>query len=226
MEGITTHADLPDNIDTSLYNMVASALKENPKTRALAEEQILAIAQLAVVEGKVNDELWLHDQIKAAEDASPHIPGSKILKIPVNQPASIENQADLDQLAEAHQLWMDSVLHPTKPNQGGRANLRGCDLRGLSLEGLDLRGANLQGANLSGCAARGVILTTADLRDADLSGAQLISAKLRRCKLDRANFSDANLEGADLRRVQVDKTIWKDVHLEGALLDDPSPIKS
>ena len=215
----------PQGVDQQLFNMVHSALKESPKTRSLADEQIIEIAGLAIVEGKFQDEVWLHDQIKAAEDASPHIPGSKIPKIPVNLPASIENQEDLDKVAEQHGLWMESVLHPTRPNKGGRANLKGCDLRGLNLEGMDLRGANFHLANLSGCQASGANLSTSNFSEADLSGIQLESSKLRRCNFSGANLTGANLEKADLRRIEREGTIWQDANLNEVILEEGVEIK-
>lgn len=217
---------VPEGVDKNLYIMVLTALKENPKTLNLSEEQKCQIAELAIIQGKFNDELWLHDKIKMAEDDSPHIPGSKILKIPVNGPASIESQNDLDEVLKGHQAWMDSVLHPSKPNAGGRANLSSCNLSGMNLEGVDLRGANLMGANLSEVKATGANLTTCNLEGANLKGAQLDAAKLRRCKLEGADLSGSRLTKADLRRVTFNNdTQWTEESLREDILADHDLMK-
>lgn len=221
MDAVEEKIVAPAGVDANLYTMVLTALRDSPKTRNLTEEQLAQISELAILEGKFNDEVWLHDKIKLAEDDSPHIPGSKILKIPVNQPASIERQADLDEIIAKHQEWMDSVLHPTKPNKGGRANLKGADLSEMNLEEVDLRGANLKGANLSGVKASGANLTTCNLEGANLEGAFLEAAKLRRCNFENANLSKANFNRADLRRVVFnDGTLWDEAVLSDVKADE------
>jgi hypothetical protein len=80
-------------------------------------------------------------------------------------------QADLDQILQAHALWLRSIY-----KEGQQANLSGANLADA-----DLSKAWLEGANLSG----------ADLFDADLSRADLSWTNL-----SGAVLADANLSGA------------------------------
>jgi hypothetical protein len=63
-------------------------------------------------------------------------------------------QTELDQILEAHKLWLAVDPAGIRADLSGAdlsgANLRGADLGGADLSGADLSDANLSGANLSG----------------------------------------------------------------------------
>jgi uncharacterized protein YjbI with pentapeptide repeats len=119
---------------------------------------------------------------------------------PTAQPseiAVINSAEDLESVLELHKSWIESVLDPQRPVQGGRANLKGVNLDGFNLEGCDLRGASMQRASLKGTNLKGANLTGCDLTQADLEEADLTKAKLRRAVLQNANLIGARLDDTD-----------------------------
>jgi hypothetical protein len=97
---------------------------------------------------------------------------------------SMRFSEELQQIVEAHCLWVES-----KHSQGKRA-----DLSGMNLQGVDLYGAMLKGANLSHA-----LLLKADLSDCDLERASLEHTDLTGASLAWANLQYSNLRGACLR---------------------------
>lgn len=203
----------------SPYDLVVNTLRSHPSAQLLTEEQLQSVAQAAIVEKKINDPLWLQEKIKQVEDQAQNIPGSKIPKMKVNRPAEIRSQEDLEDVIEAHKLWLADVLHPSRGVTSARANLTGCKLSGLDLSEADLRGAKLSQADLSHCQLSGAQLSTCDLSDANFTGASMEAVKLKRCKLNGTNFTDANLRRADLRRSEGEGTIWLNTCLDDAILE-------
>jgi uncharacterized protein YjbI with pentapeptide repeats len=122
-------------------------------------------------------------------------------------------QDDLDQILQAHDLWLNS-----KGKEGQRADLEAANLIAAYLIGANLSGAWLFGANLSGAE-----LQLADLRRAELSGANLrgaglnetnlSGAKLGSADLSGAEFSGANLSGAQLSRANLSKVNLSNANL-------------
>lgn len=125
-------------------------------------------------------------------------------EVPLSKPAVIDSPEDLIPILAAHLEWIESVVDPKKPIQGGRANLVGCCLSGFDLAGVDLRGANLQEADLSDANLFQANLSTANLANANLTNTNLTEAKLKRSFLRGANFEGTKLEGVDFR--------WADYH--------------
>lgn len=90
---------------------------------------------------------------------------------------------------------------PSRPRDGGRADLIGANLRGADLRGADLRGAYLIAADLSGADLRVADLIGVDLRDADLSGADLTGCLfLTQAQLDSAKGDAGTLVPRSLTR--------------------------
>ncbi|MGE0173478.1 MAG: pentapeptide repeat-containing protein [Oligoflexales bacterium] len=111
--------------------------------------------------------------------------------------AIINCAEDLESVLELHKTWIESVLDPARPVQGGRANLKGANLDGFDLEGRDLRGASMQRVSLRGANLKGANLTGCDLSQADLEEADLSRAKLRRAVLQNASLIGARLDDTD-----------------------------
>lgn len=214
------------------------ALRENPQTRDLQEQQRIMLVERALRDQCRGDHAWLArwvPRLQAGENIlldspTPTIPGAapdaaakpgdkKAEKGPpeitVSQPTQVTSQEELDDLLEMHRHWIKQVLEPGLDLGPGRANLKGSDLRAFQLEGADLRAARLEHCNLSGVSLMGANLAGANLAGANLEGASLERARLRRANLTGANLKGANLSRADVRHIQ-----WKGVTIEGADFTD------
>jgi hypothetical protein len=214
------------------------ALRENPQTRDLQEQQRIMLVERALRDQCRGDHAWLSmwvPRLQAGENIlldspAPAIPvaapdpaakpGDKKAEkgppeITVSQPSQVTSQEELDDLLEMHRHWIKQVLEPGLDLGPGRANLKGSDLRAFNLEGADLRAARLEHCNLSGVSLMGANLAGANLAGANLEGASLERARLRRANLTGANLKGANLSKADLRHIH-----WKGVHLDGADFTD------
>jgi len=110
-------------------------------------------------------------------------------------------QDKLDEILEAHRIWVES-----NGVVGKRAFLRFADLRGLKFHG-----ATLQGANLTFAFMRGLDLEGVNFNDAKLEGADLCNAYLR-----DASFIDADLSRADLTGADISYAFFISAKLEGA----------
>jgi nucleoid DNA-binding protein len=115
--------------------------------------------------------------------------------------ASMRLSEELQQIVEAHCLWVDS-----KHCQGKSA-----DLSGLDLQGVDLYGSMLKGANLSRA-----LLLKADLSDCDLEQANLEQANLTGASLAWANLQYSNLKGACLKETDMQMADMTGANLTGA----------
>lgn len=228
------------------------ALRENPQTRDLNENQRIMLVERALRDQCRGDHAWLAimvPRLLAGEniliDSSPAGSGSATEtaakagdkkpekvhpEITVSQPAVVTSQEELDDILEMHRLWIKQVLEPGLDLGPGRANLKGSDLRAFNLDGADLRAARLEHCNLSGVSMMGANLAGANLSGANLQGACLEHARLRRANLSGANLTKARLGKADLRHIQ-----WKGVTIEGADFTDaigapesvpPSPLEA
>ncbi len=220
-----TKSNLPEYIDPQIHTLVVAAIKENILARTLNEEQVNQVAIQAIQENKMNDQIWLQQAIRKAEEESPHIPGSKIPKIPISKPDIIACQADLDYVVERHAQWIASILHPSKANQGGRANLSGCDLSGLIFDGVDLRGAKLAGCTISKAEIVGSNFSTCDFSDANLSHCIFDSVSFRRANLSRVVFDGCQLRKVDFRRANWEGSSWEQAVAEELVLDPGRKIK-
>ncbi|HYX35866.1 MAG TPA: pentapeptide repeat-containing protein [Oligoflexus sp.] len=212
------------------------ALRENPQTRDLQENQRIMLVERALRDQCRGDHAWLSvmvPRLQAGENilletpagadaaaASPAKPGDKKPEkahpeITVSQPAVVTSQEELDDLLEMHRHWIKQVLEPGLDLGPGRANLKGSDLRAFNLDGADLRAARLEHCNLSGVSLMGANLAGANLAGANLEGACLERARLRRANLAGANLTRARLCKADLRHIQ-----WKGVTTEATDFTD------
>ncbi len=203
--------------------VLLAALEENPESRDLSAEQKLDIVDLALLEKRFHDPVWLTEVVLNQKMQGPW--GKKHVEIPVSRPVNIRNQSELDHLLEEHRSWIAQVLQPSEPLGAGRANLKGNDLRAFCFDGVDLRSANLEGCNLSGCSFIAANLAGCNLSQANLEGAILHKAKLRRARLNQANLSRVKAFAADLRQIQCEGTLWQDSDLRDLIHDETLPKK-
>lgn len=216
---------LPNNIDPQMHALVSAAIKDKVLARTLTEEQVSQVAIEAILENKVSDEMWLQQAIRRTEESSPHIPGSKIPKIPISQRQTITCQEDFDRIVENHAKWIANILHPTKANEGGRANLSGSDLSGLVFDGVDLRGANMANCKIEGAALIGSNFATCNFSGTAFKNCSFDKVSLRRAKLDKVTFESCRLSQVDLRRASWESSTWNEVAAEQLLLDPNRKIK-
>lgn len=99
---------------------------------------------------------------------------------------------DLQQILNAHQLWLNKIKSGKWADLGWK-NLVRANLKGANLEWANLGGAALDYANLEGINLKGANLVGASLRNANLKGANLINADLTRVDLTKANLENAVL---------------------------------
>jgi len=210
------------------------ALRENPQTRELQDNQRIMLVERALRDQCRGDHAWLAvmvprllagenillDQPAGAPLAAPgktadKKPEKAHPEITVSQPTVVTSQEELDDLLEMHRHWIKQVLEPGLDLGPGRANLKGSDLRAFNLDGADLRAARLEQCNLSGVSLMAANLAGANLAGANLEGACLERARLRRANLAGANLTRARLCKADLRHIQ-----WKGVTIEAADFTD------
>lgn len=209
------------------------ALRENPLTLGLAEEQLLMLVEKALREKCRGDSAWLAPMVARllagenlleteaplpAEPAKPAFAAQSTQQPPsisIAPATLIYSQDELDAALAAHSLWIKHVLEPGLDLGPGRANLKGSDLRAYNLDGADLRAANLEDCILSGVSLVGAKLAGAKLSRAKLDGACLEASRLR-----RANLSGADLRGARLRAADLRHAIVKGANFEGADLSE------
>lgn len=150
-------------------------------------------------------------------------------KSDVRRPARPMPRRRLEQILQAHALWLAAQERSVTPPRGAkpadftaanlqRAYLVGADLRLAEFVDADLRGANLQGADLRGArfwfARMGnANLQGADLRGASLGAAELLSANLQGAQLERAHMTQADLDAADLRGANLREAILAHANL-------------
>jgi hypothetical protein len=203
--------------------VLLAALSENESTKDLSDEQKLAIVDLAIVEQRFQDPVWLQEAVLNVKMQG--ILGKKQVDIPVSRPVLIATQDELQEVIDAHHKWIHHTLEPTEPLGAGRANLKGNDLRHYCLDSVDLRSANLESVDLSHVSLISANLSGANLSGANLEGAILHRAKLRRTRLNQANLSGIKALGTDLRQIQCEGAIWAGAELRDVIFDDTLPKK-
>ncbi|MBC7660018.1 MAG: pentapeptide repeat-containing protein [Chitinophagaceae bacterium] len=203
--------------------VLLAALEENPLSKELTHEQKLDVVDLALLEKRFHDPVWLGEAVLNVKMQS--LSGKKHVEIPVSRPVPISSQADLDQVLEAHRSWISEVLQPTQPLGAGRANLKGNDLRAFNFDAVDLRSANLEGCDLRGCSFITANLAGCNLTGANLEGALLHRTKLRKAKLNGTNLSGVKAFGTDFRQITCEGTIWTGSELRELVFDDTMPKK-
>ncbi|RYZ55094.1 MAG: pentapeptide repeat-containing protein [Proteobacteria bacterium] len=203
--------------------VLLAALEENPESKELSHEQKLEVVDLALLEKRFHDPVWLTEAILNIKMKA--ISGKKHVEIPVSRPVLISSQSELDEVLEAHRNWINQVLQPTEPLGSGRANLKGNDLKAYNFDGVDLRSANLEGCDLSGCSFITANLSGCNLIGANLEGSTLHKAKLRKARLDKANLSSAKAFGTDFRQISCEGTNWSGSELRELVFDDSLPKK-
>ncbi len=197
------------------------ALRENPQSSELSENQRLMLVERALRDQCRGDHAWLATMIPRlmagedilaekplpAADKNPAKSPEPLTKphpeITVSRPTQVSSQEELDDLLEMHRLWIKQVLEPGLDLGPGRANLKGCDLRAFNLDGADLRAAKLEACDLSGVSLMRAHLAGANLSGANLEGANLEGARLRRADLSGAKLNRACFQKADLRHTQL-----------------------
>jgi hypothetical protein len=225
-----------------LISAMLGALQENPLAQGLDDQVLLTLCERAIKEQTINDTAWLDTQLQTLRTehglAAPVAPDSTAngtaktdpdkaqdkdstyQQVTVSEPVHPESQEQWDGILQKHQNWIQSVLHPKRHIEAGRANLTGADLRAFDLSGVDLRGAILKEANLQGCQLIKTNLATAQLQGANLDEANLEGANLRRANLLGCSFAHTNLTKADLRKCQFeDEALRQAEHLETAVTD-------
>ena len=203
--------------------VLLAALDENEVSKLLSSEQKLDVVDLALIEKRFHDPVWLQEAVLNVRMQA--LSGKKNIDIPVSRPLLITTQDELEAVVNAHFKWISQTLEPTEPLQAGRANLKDNDLRAFRLEGVDLRAANLEGVNLAGVSLLSANLSGANLNGANLAGAILHKAKLKRARLNNANLSGVKAFGADLRQIQCEGTRWEGSELRDLVFDDCLPKK-
>jgi hypothetical protein len=203
--------------------VLLAALEENPQSKELTHEQKLEVVDLALLEKRFHDPVWLTEAILNIKMKA--LSGKKHVEIPVSRPVLISSQSELDVVLEAHRNWIDQVLQPTQPLGSGRANLKGNDLKAFNFDGVDLRSANLEGCDLSGCSFITANLSGCNLTGANLEATVLHKAKMRRARLDKANLSNAKAFGTDFRQISCEGTNWSGSELRELIFDDSLPKK-
>lgn len=112
------------------------------------------------------------------------------------------DQAELDEIAEQHQVYLNGS------RGGARANFKFRDLSGLSLKGYNLSQADftasrLVGADLSHGIFEAACFFACDLRHASLEHAAFLRADFRGAYIAGANLSGADLASADFREGKI-----------------------
>jgi hypothetical protein len=203
--------------------VLLGALEENPQSKELTHDQKLEVVDLALLEKRFHDPVWLTEAILNIKMKA--LSGKKHVEIPVSRPVLISSQSELDEVLEAHRNWIDQVLQPTQPLGSGRANLKGNDLRAFNFDGVDLRSANLEGCDFSGCSFITANLSGCNLIGAKLEAAILHKAKMRKARLDKANLSNVKAFGTDMRQISCEGTNWSGSELRELIFDDSLPKK-
>lgn len=220
----------------AMVSVLLSALKENPLCEGLSDDELLAICEEAMEQGKVSDAEWLAKRVaflKGVEyDPSQSINGAvaapaaeqekekfRLDDIIVTDRPNVTCREDLNTVLEAHAAWIQSVVNPNSKIGGGRAHLDEMDLSDYDLSGVDLRGANLRRTKLVRTNLSGANLSTADLTGALLEETNLTAAKLRKAVLIDTHMIKTILTNADLRRAETKGCHCQEVLWEGAQVE-------
>lgn len=100
-------------------------------------------------------------------------------------------QDELDQIVEAHELWICG-------RGGAQADLSGKDISNLNLEDAELTAAKMIRTNMSGCNMRGCVLEEAVCSGANMSGVDATGAHMSNSYMEGTNLTGACLNEADL----------------------------
>ncbi|PKK83255.1 MAG: hypothetical protein CVT49_09630 [candidate division Zixibacteria bacterium HGW-Zixibacteria-1] len=156
------------------------------------------------------------------------------------QPLREISDEELNQVLEAHKLWLLpgdkegvradlSYVNLAQRDLNGinltDAILQGCQLEGAKLAGANLTKALCAGANFGGALMHLAFLANASLLASDLRGAHLFradlsSAILSNAKIQDAKCNNANFSNADLNSADVDGAIFDKANLQNANLDN------
>jgi hypothetical protein len=129
-------------------------------------------------------------------------------------------KAELKEILEQHELWLDSNGKEGKCADLSGANLNNAYLTYANLSGANLNNAYLTYANLSGADLTDANLTGAKLYGADLSGADLTGADLTGANLSGADLTCVELIGADLTGANLINSELEYANLTDAILDE------
>lgn len=214
-------------VPDAILDAVIEAVNNHEQSIGLDDETIRLLAIEAIHEGTLDDNNWLEEKLIAIksgelifETVNPEALETKIKsfeeelsQIIVSEPQNVTNQEELKEIVRLHEVWMDSILNPSKETVGMRANFEGMNLSGFDFSYANLSCANFKSSNLVGAKFEGAILSKANFECADLQGADLSKAKFRKSNLKEAKLEEAEINEADFKGAILEGTC-----LEGKVL--------
>lgn len=210
---------VPDQI----LEAVIEAISNHELSIGLDEEVIKAIGVEAVHEGTLDDNNWLEEKLIAyrSGELSLDLPNvenleakissfeEELAQIKITEPLLIESQEQLSEVVRQHEIWMESVLNPSKDSAGSRANFEGMTLSGLNLSNVNLSCANFRNAVLLGTNFSGANLSRSTFESADVQGADFSGAKLRKVNFENAQLDEIDIDNADIKGANFTGTIFE-----------------
>ena len=212
-----------------ILEAVIEAISNHELSLGLTDEQIKSVGIEAVHEGTLDDNTWLEerlislrteiDSIPNTEELEQKITGfeEELAQIHVTSPQHVESQDELDEIVRLHEVWMESVVNPSKDPGGSRANFEGMNLSGFDLSNKDLSCANFRNACLVGTNFTGAKLSRSDFSGADLQGSNFSGAKVKKANFENALLNDIDYDDTNFKGSNFTGTI-----LEGKTLDKKS----
>lgn len=212
-----------------ILEAVVEAISNHELSLGLSDDQIKSIGVEAVHEGTLDDHAWLEERLISIRTELENMPNTEELEkkitgfeeelaqIQVTSPQHVESQDQLNEIVRLHEVWMESVVNPSKDPGGSRANFEGMDLSGLDLSHKDLSCANFRNSSLVGTNFTGAKLSRATFTGADLQGANFSGAKVKRADFENALLNDIDYDDANFRGSNFTGTV-----LEGKTLDKKS----
>ncbi|MDB2447255.1 pentapeptide repeat-containing protein [bacterium] len=212
-----------------ILDAVIEVVKNHELSLGLEDDVIKALCVEAVHEGTLDDNAWLEEKLISIRSGETVIETESVTdkinsfeeelaQIVVTEPQMIESEDQLKETVRLHEVWMDSVLNPSKDDSGQRANFEGMNLSGYDLSNANLSCANFRNSSLVGTNFSGANLSRAILENADAQGANFSGAKLKKTNLENALLSEIDIEDADLKGAVLTGTI-----LEGKTLVKAEP---
>lgn len=124
-------------------------------------------------------------------------------------PHHLSLQSSIQDIAQAHLLWLGSAGH-----QGKRANFRGADLKGQVFHGLNFSQASFRNASM-----HGVRFIECNLEEADFAEADISFGQFEACHLKLGNFSRTLMYQAAFVRCAMEKSVFLQAVLEATRFD-------
>ncbi len=236
-------ANSPLELNPQLVAAMLAAIREQPKSVGLSDDQLLGICEQAVLENRLHDQNWLEGRLDAAHYQTgaheEHFHAAQNIH-PGDRPPPATDQAlspdsmphaPHDGLRDHNKLGHIPVAEHQEPQSQQQLDEiiekhghwiasvlhpnKELEAGRADLRGADLRAFQLTGVDLRGASLQGVMLDGLDLSGCNLSTARLQGASLRGCILKDAKLRRADLSGADLQGAQLE-----DCDLSRAILED------